>query len=85
MKYYQVNKQLFMELLSQSEEGLYERMRELTDFRNNFEDYIETIDVADEADEDIDKLIENGLELIDLINAIQIPYIEFLKREHTFL
>ena len=69
-----------MELLSQSEEGLYERMRELTDFRNNFEDYIETIDVADEADEDIDKLIENGLELIDLINAIQIPYIEFLKR-----
>ena len=69
-----------MELLSQSEEGLYERMRELTDFRNNFEDYIEIIDVADEADEDIDKLIENGLELIDLINAIQIPYIEFLKR-----
>ena len=29
-----------MELLSQSEEGLYERMRELTDFRNNFEDYV---------------------------------------------
>ena len=75
-----MNKQLFIELLSQSEEGLYERMRELTDFRNNFEDYIEIIDVADEADEDIDKLIENGLELIDLINAIQIPYIEFLKR-----
>ena len=43
------------------------------------------MDVEGQADDDIDKIIEKGLELIDLINAIQLPYIEFLKEEHTFL
>lgn len=42
------------------------------------------MNTEDESDENIDTLIENGLELIDLINAIHIPYIEFLKQEYTY-
>ena len=46
-----------IELLSQSQDKLYERMRQLTDFRNNFEDHLEMIDTTGQSDEDIDTLI----------------------------
>ena len=49
--YYDHHQKIVLELLSQSEEGLYARMRQLTEFRNDFEEEVERIDMASEEDE----------------------------------
>jgi hypothetical protein len=43
--YYEVNKESLVQLLTRSEDGLYDAMRQLVDFRCNFEDYVALIEV----------------------------------------
>ena len=58
--------------------SIYACMEKLSDFRQRFEEMVEGIELQEEAMEECDKLIEHGLELIEIVTILYDPYMQLL-------
>lgn len=58
-------------------------MEKLADFQLRFEGMVESLSLEDDPGPSLDKLIENGLELIEIVTMIHSPFLQLLHGELT--
>jgi hypothetical protein len=59
----------------------YEAMEKLAEFQLHFEEMVESLSLEEDPGNSLDKLIESGLELIEIVTLIHAPFLQLLHVE----
>lgn len=76
-EYYDTHKEIVLNLIAKKVNP-YESMEKLAEFQLHFEDMVECLSLDEDPGPVLDKLIESGLELIEIVTLMHAPFLQLL-------